>query len=238
MRVEMPFVAACVAHEVQNRLVAALTQWSESLNHRLAEKGKARLAINRSDCRLIGGTVRVSASLLGMFPSIQSDLDHLTETLVLHGMVIKIPQCYDSPEDLSLMFIRAEGKPYDGYAVQLFRSSSDQRELPFVDRASRCTSAFLNDPLGTLFDDIQKQVQSKSEWVISRTSFHPRIHGHWFSQLLSALQRFDLTLYVQEIHGEFLPSHRQFDETSETDFSRAMMVLANEYLDSVSDAGL
>ncbi len=76
-----------------------------------------------------------------------------------------------------------------------------------MDRASRGTSAFLNDPLGTLFDDIQKQVQSKSEWVISRTSVHPRIHGHWFSQLLSALQRFDLALHVQEIHGE--PGGRQ-----------------------------
>lgn len=240
MMIEMPYVASCLNHEVQDRLAATLTEWVEHLNQRLEEQGKSLLAIDRAKSRCIEGYVNISGSLLREFPASQRDGEHLRASLVLNGIQIEIPVCFSSSETVSLMFIQADGEPYDGLAVHLWKPTPAPQESGQVakESASEFSRDFRNK-FQELLSSLRGYEPVKPEhpipdWVISQPCFFPRLHGEFFSRLLATLHCFDSTLHVEEASGGFLPAP-QYPIGIVSDFTAEMESLAEEYLAVVAD---
>jgi hypothetical protein len=214
MQFEMPYAAACLNPEMQDRLAVSLTQWASRLNARLREKKRRLITVDRAQSRQITGRVVVSDELLGAFPaSYRDEENRLRVPLVLNGVHLTLPMpCWENPAKLSLTFIQAEGTSFDGLAVHLWLKRQE---------ASQSASA---------------SADAVGEWVLLRPCFLPRLHGAWLSQLLVALQAFDPGLAIREVAGGILPCPA-YPADSVDDFANAMESLAESYyLDRLADA--
>lgn len=226
MMIEMPYIAVCRNHALQNRLADELATWAERLNPRLIAQGKSPLSVTRVESIKIEGPIEVSSSLQRAFPTDQLDNGVLLPSLLLNGIHIEIPQDFDSPETLSLTFIQADNAPFDGLAVRLARASEPE--------PVQTASASLLKIQATMFSmGIGGSKRNSRHATISQTCFMPRLHEKWFAALLAVLQTFDPDLHL-EIGAGFLPAP-QLPAGVLPDFTSAMDALADEYLATVAD---
>ena len=227
---EMPYAAACLNREVQNRLALTLTDWVEQLNQRLAEREKILVTFDHAEARSIEGTIEISKSLSKAFSVDQLDDNNwLRIPMVLNGIQIEFPIAYDEPATLSLMFIQADGAICDGLAVNPWRQKSEnsnpRSHASEVENLLKAMISKLMTPEG----DDPRSKPPKSDWIFGQPCFFPRIHGEWLPRLLFALNSFDPSLKVQETGGGFLPVFEQ-SNTAQLDFATEMASLADLYL--------
>lgn len=226
MMIEMPYIAVCRNHALQNRLAEELTAWAERLNTRLIAQGKSPLSVTRIKSMKIEGPVEVSSSLQRAFPTDQLDNGMLLTPLVLNGIHIEIPQNFDSPETMNLTFIQADDAPFDGLAIRLTRASK-------TEPVQTASASLLKIQASMSSMGIGLAKRNSPHATISQTCFMPRLHGKWFAALLTALQTFDPDLHL-EIGEGFLPEP-QHPAGVLPDFTSAMNALADEYLAAVAD---
>lgn len=234
MIIDMPYAAACLNREVQNRLASTLTDWVEELNQRLAEQNKSLVTFDRAVTRSIEGSIEISKSLRKVFPADQLDDDNcLQAPMLLNGIQIQFPIAYESTATLSLMFIQSDGAGFDGLAVNPWKQDVEESHEATDNSELVRSLATMFSKLTAPEDDVSRSRRRKRDWIIYQPCFFPRIHHEWLHRLIFALNAFDQSLLVRETGG-FLPVFEQHNMTG-LDFASEMAVLADQYLKELAE---
>lgn len=122
MEMEMPYIAACLNHEVQHRLATSLEGWAAGLNERLSDENLSLLTVERATSKPFEGTIQVDEYLLKVFQGYVDKNGCLLGSTMVSGIKIGIPEPAGMTSDLSLLFLQATGTPFDGLAVNPWKT--------------------------------------------------------------------------------------------------------------------